>query len=924
MNFATLEQWQGNFDVTDMMDLSRWEKYRQTIRHPATLFTQSDIQRAQHNIHHHDWAKNAYDTLQARVSKLGKVTAKWASTYIPKTTPGSPHFTMCPKCEFAPMHGAYDWSPDAPEHIRCKGCGTVYPNAEYPEDIIFQSQYDPNQTITYYGGKSWSAYGYDAIHSSFSGHARIHQCRYAANAIEDLALTYALTGDKTHARAVATLLKRFADVHPNYLVHSSYGEYADMEPRLAATQVTHLPQDEWCPPGNVPNRILHPGYWATLRWGSSGGMEGTSLQKLILAYDLIANTLTDTERKHIEKNLLLDAAVMLFSNEVINNKTGMNRCAVGLIGMVCGDPLLVRFGLDGFVRAVRDWWLPDGGTPESNGYASMMLHGIWRLAEALKHYRDPEDIDLAPGRLSGMNLYEWPRYRAIWQGMARPLLPNFDYPRLADNRLPCHLSAMLADVLTRNYPTPNHQAYQQHIAQIEQCYAGRIAQFWFGGNLDSSAAFYRTPVTKKPSAPIFHNDLGPHLKIGTLRTGKRGQTSTINLSASDWVGHHHHDHLNLFYWKNGQEWLTDLGYLWDMQELGRKTRRTLAHNLVMVNEAEQESKERNGTFTLFHTEPNFKIMQASSNATEESFYQRTIAVIGNGTDEYIIDIFRVKGGQTHDWIMHGPNQNLQISNTSLTTTAQTIYDLTNIQTDTPTQSWTASWKAGRRKFQVHVPQQQNATIYVGQGFGQRKAHDQGQTIPYIVRRRTSGPSVFVTVYAENKIVDKVTVPFLDPKTLTTVIDVKTPKGTDRLISKGPGKTLQTLQVGRQKIIQDAPCTFLSKTGLTTMIGGTQFKMGKCGLQNETPVLKGTIIDTFLNTHESGLITRGDLTELSQLIGQHIFVTESHNITRTYPVLGIAQHNGQAALITRRGNEGYDIQNGKTWFAWRIVSQKEEA
>ncbi|MDA0712153.1 MAG: heparinase II/III family protein, partial [bacterium] len=864
------------------------------------------------------WAISVFEGLQERIQALGSITENWAQTYIPRTTPGTPHFNMCPRCEFAPMHGAYDWFPDDPEHIRCKGCGTVYPNAEYPEDVIFHSRFDPDQIITFYGGQSWPAYGYAAIHSSFSGHARIHQCRYAANAAEDLSVMYALSGQAEYAQKAAIILKRFADVHPRYLVHSSYGEYADMAPKIAAQHVTALPENEWCPPGNAADGKLYPGYWAVLRWGSSGGMEGTSLQKLILAYDLIANTLSDDVCKHIERDLLLDSAVMLFSDHVINNKTGMNRCAVGLIGMVCGDPLLVRYGLDGFVRAVRDWWLPDGGTPESVGYAGMMLHGIWRLAEAMRGYRDPEGFDLSPGRLDHLNLYDWPRYRAIWQGMVRSLLPSFDYPLLADNRLPCHLSSMFADILVRNYPDPNHRFIQHHVAQITRCYAGRIAQFWFGGNLDTTSAFYRESTAVPKQLPEFCSDLGPHLNVGSLRAGKKGRGSVTALSAPDWKGHHHRDHLNLYYWKNGCEWLTDLGYLWDMQELGLKTRRTFAHNLVMVDEQEQKDKDRRGTFHIFHSQTDLGVMEASSNAGGASLFQRTIAVVGSGKSEYVVDIFRVRGGRVHDWVLHGPNQALKLSGLNCAPTDQTLCDLSALERASGGPSWTAAWRINRRTFSVHVPGCADETVFVGQGFGQRKAHDAGACIPYLIRRR-KGPSVFVTVYAEDNAVLGVSVPYFDEKTLTAVVEIETPKGLDRVVSAGPGRSPEVLQVGRQKIRNTGRFAFVSSGGQATLIGGTQFKMGRTHLEASSDCIKGPILETFLNTHESGLVTRGEISQLSQLIGQHIFVTEESGTVRVYPVIGLTLHGGLPALMTRRGNEGYDIRVGKVWSAWRVVS-----
>ena len=258
-DFAWLETWRGEFSIDDLLRTDRWAAWRSRVSHPTTIFTADDIAQARGQCERHAWAAAARDRLLARVAALGAVDATWAATYVPATTPMTAHFTMCPVCEFAPKHGAYTWSPDAPQQLVCQGCGTVYPNADYPEDVVFQSCFDPAQQITFYGGKSWSAYGYAAIHSSWSGQARVHQCKYAAQAAEDLALAYALTGDARYAAGAAAILRRFAAVHPRYLVHSAYGDIADMDPRRAAVNVATLPADEWCPPGNVPDRKLYPG-----------------------------------------------------------------------------------------------------------------------------------------------------------------------------------------------------------------------------------------------------------------------------------------------------------------------------------------------------------------------------------------------------------------------------------------------------------------------------------------------------------------------------------------------------------------------------------------------------------------------------------------------------------------------------------------
>ena len=921
-DLAWLGAWRGDFEVAALLKLDRWERYRASVHHPTTLFTPPEIETARHNAAHTAWGAALCDHLLGEVAAFGTVDAAWAERYVPAVTPYAPHFTMCPRCEFAPMHGAYAWSPTEPDQIRCQGCDTVYPNADYPEELVFQSRYDPTQVITLYGGKSWPAYGYAAIHSSFSGHARIHQCRYAANGAEKLALAYAITGEACYARAAAAILRRFAQVHPHYLVHSAYGDIADMPPKVAATHVNNLPEDEWCPPGNVPDRKLYPGYWMVMRWGSSAGMEGTSLHKLILAYDLVASTLDDAERRTIERDLLLDAAPLLFADPAINNKTGMNRAAVALIGVVCGDPLLVRFGLDGFVRAVRDWWLPDGGTPESLGYSSMMLHGVWRIAEALRHYSDPPDIDLPPVRLDKLDLYAWPRYRAVWQGMARTLLPNLEYPLLADNRKPCHLSPMLATVLARAYPTEQHTQLCDAIQAIPRCYAGRIAQFWYGAHLDSAPLFYRRAHNAIPRAalPAFVSDLGPDLNIGTLRSGQDGRQSALILSAAGWKGHHHFDHLNLYYWHDQQEWLTDLGYLWDMEDVNPKVKRTLAHNLVLVDEAEQRSKGRQGTFHLFHADPaGVQVMEASSDVYDAATtYRRTVAVLGEGEQEIVVDIFRVEGGTTHDWVLHGPHNHWQVEGLTLAPHHAHLYDLHSVQRATSTTPWVATWGEGdEAPFRVHLPASDGETVYIGQGFGQRAAFDRGATVPYVVRRRVGGPSVFVTVYSVGDFVRQVSVPHCDATTLNVVVQIATTQGTHTVVSLGPERNPLHVEMDGAALACDGAIAAITPTG-ATLLGGTHLTWGHKRLAQPVGEIGGEILGSFVQPEQSGLFVAGDPAHLSQLVGYWIAVTTAAapGRVRWFPVLAVETEGNQCVLVTRCQDDGYNIEveGAGIWYA----------
>lgn len=101
--------------------------------------------------------------------------------------------------------------------------------------------------------------------------------------------------------------------------------------------------------------------------------------------------------------------------------------------------------------------------------------------------------------------------------------------------------------------------------------------------------------------------------------------------------------MNLVFWKEGHELLVDLGYLLD-HENASETRHTYNHNTVYINDKDQISSNRNGSFSTFYNNSKIKIMQAGSNAYKEfDVYNRTIIQIEHeNNNSYFVDIFRVQ------------------------------------------------------------------------------------------------------------------------------------------------------------------------------------------------------------------------------------------------------------------------------------------
>ncbi|HOQ29812.1 MAG TPA: hypothetical protein PLH36_13825, partial [Armatimonadota bacterium] len=259
----------------DPADLSLWQKYRASVRRPIAFIKPADLERARENVRRHPWAKRLLAGYRGRADYVLNQPPEFVEQMIPALTPLCTLFTMCPHCEYAPVHGQYIWDVKRPDELKCRNCGTVYPNEKYPEDLVLVARHGGEQRFTFYGGKSWN---FNNIHlrSSWTGAIRAHKTGYMARAARDLAMVYALTGERAYGEKAAAILSRFATVYPGYLIHSGYGEIADMDPRVAAAKINNLPADELTCPPNKPDRRLQAGYWMAGRGFSAVGMEAAS------------------------------------------------------------------------------------------------------------------------------------------------------------------------------------------------------------------------------------------------------------------------------------------------------------------------------------------------------------------------------------------------------------------------------------------------------------------------------------------------------------------------------------------------------------------------------------------------------------------------------------------------------------------------
>jgi hypothetical protein len=647
-----------------LMDWSLWEQYRTTVTHPAALYKPQDLVRARENIARYDWAKQHRDGIERDArNALGQLTPEYLQQMLPPETPGDTLFTPCPACRDqqkpAHPHGQWGWNPADPDKLNCQICKTVFPNDRYPEDLVFKTSGRTPQTLSFYGGAPFTIFGF-TTRPSFSAGIRARKVAHVTRQGQRLGEAYALTGKVEYARGAQQILLRLAEVYPGWLVHVGYGEYVDLDPRVAALNINALPVDEITPAPRGPDRKLHSGYWQGGR-ATGTGMEAGFVRQVLEAYEATCDATdggqpiyTEAQRLTIERDLLLESTLLLVADKEVNNKSVGNATAVALVGMALGHPLMVRFGLDVFLKTVDGWFLADGGTSESWSYAIMTLGGIKDLGQAFRGYSDPPGYRDAEGkRLDGFDLYHDTAYKRVWEAMFNGLQGDLYYPPTADGYSSTGIGSLYAELMADNYLDN-----LQYLALLKEIAGPKLDRGARG-----TALYFRPPGREEVVTPplTLPDYVFPVLRHGYLRGGPTGRDSCLVLSANDWGGHHHYDSLGLYYWQEGKELLSDLGYLWD-HPLSHMTRRTFAHNTVMVDGAEQRGKDRGGEFTLFSAAGTIKVMEAQSKAyAQTTQYRRTVAQVEHEPGrQYLLDLFRVAGGQSHAYVFHGPNPEVQI------------------------------------------------------------------------------------------------------------------------------------------------------------------------------------------------------------------------------------------------------------------------
>ena len=198
---------------------------RPAVADPCTLYKPEHIAIARENIEKHEWAADILAGYRSSVAHVMGVDEQFIHDMVPALTPGVSYGHVCPNClddKCSPGEtGVFKWTVSDPEHIKCKYCGTVYPNDEYPETGTITAP-AAGQTFTYYqtpeerahpdddSGKYAYRWASWPIHVSWSGLIRYQKAAWVYGQVTRLAKVYALTGEVEYAEHCAWVLDRIA------------------------------------------------------------------------------------------------------------------------------------------------------------------------------------------------------------------------------------------------------------------------------------------------------------------------------------------------------------------------------------------------------------------------------------------------------------------------------------------------------------------------------------------------------------------------------------------------------------------------------------------------------------------------------------------------------------------------------------------
>ena len=354
----------------------------------------------------------------------------------------------------------------------------------------------------------------------------------------------------------------------------------------------------------------------------------------------------------------LDYHVRPYSMLAYHNLDGRLMVSQYRLGRLLGDDRIVQTVLDNYDYYLHDSIYGDGLSWEgSPAYTNVTWNTVDLLINASRGAKVvPEDHPWFSSRAGGLDLA---RAQELCNSLSKAPL----------SALPNGCQIAWED---------SHAAAHPNISHLQDCVrAGAMIPedcadlFDVTGDRGSQQVALRDPAGF-PSY-LLHNNRKMVFRM------PRAETTDVMALDYTWpVGHWHYPPMTLMWYAQGQEVLTDLGYMGAMNHFTRDwIKHCPAHNACVV-------RDEGGYHTTTHLlrgDPTGVMLDAGwlqvfevaeqnpvnlEALGEGGVYGRTVAqiAIGDGAS-YLLDIMRVRGSAQHEWYLHADGETLSVGGPAL-------------------------------------------------------------------------------------------------------------------------------------------------------------------------------------------------------------------------------------------------------------------
>lgn len=614
-----------------------------------SYYTGQVLKTVRENLAAHDWARAQRDQILERANGwLKHGTDELLFRLVPP--PGvarayTVHNTGCPvHGEAAHKEGRYAWgvSPDEPWKIRCPAGGETYPSNDFA--AYLRGGMKDRALLTGGGfvddGWGWRKDGVDKKFWFVSYYAHWIAYRHLIPALEDLSRAYLLTDDPRYAHAAAALLWQLAAYYPDYNYETQSRTGTEFNPDYKGRLLYHtwesLRTAQSVPPA-------YDAIWPAIandtelqqRTGQSPEQIRSYIETRLLR-TMVGDIMDGSHR--IQGNWGMHQVALLRLAAVLDDNSA-NPTSKEMIDWVLQNDHATLYTDIGLYDALSNLIHRDGYPFESPGYNVHWITEVLRIAEAL--------------RSAGIELTDHPRFAPLLRWPMKMLVAGRFSQALGDSgNMFAGAIGLDANLLEAGYRYTGDAAFARAMVQADVKPRRELFEPYAGDDVLRAAEAHPAPVGVRSS-------ILPAAGIATLQSGDERNRTAVSLFYGYYVGHAHYDRLQMDLFSRGWALTPDFGYPetadnFDPRRFGFFSH-TVSHNTVMIDATRQVFDW--GELHAYDPGEFAQMLEVSAERAypgKASLYRRTLLLVDAAPDSsYLVDIFRVRGGRQHDYLVHG-------------------------------------------------------------------------------------------------------------------------------------------------------------------------------------------------------------------------------------------------------------------------------